>query len=107
MSATVSVPRMPPTGGEKLTRIALAPTRTHFLGKLLDAYRRVLQVSAAHVYLSYPFVLSWSMLEAMASIAWSSVPMRTRPRSAQIMAKMDGGSISLMTKPSPGALLRC
>jgi glycosyltransferase involved in cell wall biosynthesis len=42
--------------------------RTHFLGKIpYDSYRKVLQVSSAHVYLSYPFVLSWSCLEAMSS----------------------------------------
>ena len=51
-----------------LAEVKLDPTRTHFLGKLpYEAYRKVLQVSAAHVYLTYPFVLSWSCLEAMAS----------------------------------------
>jgi glycosyltransferase involved in cell wall biosynthesis len=51
-----------------LAEVKVDPTRTHFLGKLpYDSYRKVLQVSAAHVYLTYPFVLSWSMLEAMAS----------------------------------------
>jgi glycosyltransferase involved in cell wall biosynthesis len=63
----------PPAGGgtwrERLQEeVAVDPERVHFVGLLpRDHYRRLLQVSAAHVYLTVPFVLSWSMLEAMAA----------------------------------------
>jgi len=46
---------------------ALDPQRVHFLGQVeYDTYLNVLKVSSVHVYLTYPFVLSWSFIEAMA-----------------------------------------
>ncbi|MEJ0011723.1 MAG: glycosyltransferase [Bauldia sp.] len=45
----------------------LDPARIFFLGAIDHAALvRLFQVSAAHVYLTVPFVLSWSLLEAMA-----------------------------------------
>ncbi|HEY2358801.1 MAG TPA: glycosyltransferase [Phenylobacterium sp.] len=46
----------------------LDPERLHFLGKTPHARMlEALRLSTAHVYYSYPFVLSWSLIEAMAS----------------------------------------
>lgn len=56
-------------------------SRVHFVGKVPYAdFLRVLQVSTVHVYLTYPFVLSWSLLEAMSAgcaiVASNTAPMR-------------------------------
>ncbi|MEO6376769.1 MAG: glycosyltransferase [Caulobacteraceae bacterium] len=55
--------------------------RVHFVGQL--AYEQLiatLSISAAHVYLTYPFVLSWSLLDAMACecllVASDTAPVR-------------------------------
>lgn len=45
----------------------LDPARTHFLGKVPhERMLAAMQASVAHVYYTYPFVLSWSLCEAMA-----------------------------------------
>lgn len=52
--------------GEVADRLDVS--RVHFTGTLSHAdYVKVLQVSSLHVYLTYPFILSWSMLEAMSA----------------------------------------
>jgi glycosyltransferase involved in cell wall biosynthesis len=56
----------------------LDTTRVHFVGRVpYDTLVTLLRVSAVHVYLTVPFVLSWSMLEAMslgALVVGSSTP---------------------------------
>jgi glycosyltransferase involved in cell wall biosynthesis len=53
--------------------------RVHFLGHVAPQYFiPLLQLSRVHVYLTYPFVLSWSLLEAM-SVGCAIVASDTLP----------------------------
>jgi glycosyltransferase involved in cell wall biosynthesis len=63
-------------------------TRLHFIDWLpYGALRTLYRISAAHVYLTYPFVLSWSLLEAMSTgcpiVASDTEPVREIVRDGQ------------------------
>ncbi len=71
-----SVSYGPPPPGQKSwkeifldeVRDRIDTSRVHFIGQVsAGELRRIYQVSAVHVYLTYPFVLSWSMMEAMSA----------------------------------------
>ena len=54
-------------------------SRVHFLGNVpYTAFIPLLQLSSVHVYLTYPFVLSWSLLEAM-SVGCAILASDTQP----------------------------
>lgn len=62
----------PQIGDENLKRV-------HFLGNIrYEYFILLLQISTVHVYLTYPFVLSWSLLEAM-SVGCAIVASDTQP----------------------------
>ena len=65
---------LPPNRGgpgflqEMLSRFRPDKNRFHLTGPLPhELMVRVMQISSAHIYLTIPFVLSWSVLEAMAA----------------------------------------
>ncbi|WP_295636743.1 glycosyltransferase family 4 protein [uncultured Methylibium sp.] len=103
-----------------LREVKLDAARTHFLGRVPYAqYLKVLQISAAHVYLTYPFVLSWSLLEAMACgapiVASDTAPVRevvTDGHSASLVGFFNSDALSrrisqMLTDPSRQERQRC
>jgi glycosyltransferase involved in cell wall biosynthesis len=51
-----------------LQQVPLDLSRVHFVGTLpYGEYIKVLQASSVHIYLTRPFVLSWSMIEALST----------------------------------------
>jgi glycosyltransferase involved in cell wall biosynthesis len=69
----VSYGKAPPSGTWKDHYLAevrdqLDLTRVHFVGKVpYPVYLNILRMASAHIYLTYPFVASWSLAEALAT----------------------------------------
>ncbi len=93
--------------------LPLDPGRTHWLGSVQEqTYHQVLACSTVHLYLTVPFVLSWSLLEAMAAgcaIVASATPpvheLLEHERSALLVDFFDVGAqvqavTTLLDKPN-------
>ncbi|TDH60011.1 glycosyltransferase [Dankookia rubra] len=82
---------------------AIDPDRVFFPGKLAYAdYLTLLQVSSVHVYLTYPFVASWSLREALACgcalVASDTAPVR------EFVSDRETGRLVFFDKPAEVAL---
>jgi glycosyltransferase involved in cell wall biosynthesis len=80
-----AAPGAPRTGWREVflneVRDELDMDRVHFLGNVpYPDFLQMLQLSTVHAYLTYPFVLSWSLLEAMSTgcaiVASDTAPVR-------------------------------
>jgi len=73
--------------------------RVHFLGRVdPETHLRVLQAADAHVYLTVPFVLSWSLMESMAAgcplVGSDTAPVR------EVLREGDTGLLVDMREPA-------
>jgi glycosyltransferase involved in cell wall biosynthesis len=107
----VSYGAAPPGGGSwkdallKEVGARLDPSRVHFVGWLpYGEYCKLMQVSRVHAYLSYPFVLSWSLLEAM-SMGAAVIGSKTPPVEEVIEHGVNGRLVDFFDVPGWAAAL--
>ena len=102
----------PPPGGGSWKQALLAEVgsqldlaRVHFVGQVPHAtFVALMQVSRVHAYLTYPFVLSWSLLEAMAAGA-PIIASRTPPVEEVIEDGVHGRLVDFFDVPGWSAAL--
>ena len=80
-------------------------SRIHFMGRVpYPQYLALLQVSKVHCYLTYPFVLSWSLTEAMAA-GCNIVASDTEPVRELVTDGQNGRLVGFFDQPALEAAL--